>query len=100
MATAIDFAAMMAEEKRKMLRKAAEGDGAALESKVEPDRGNNLMAWQECADRPVRLSPERRFKLDLAQYEAAGDVLKVFDRLKSKGPLCASTDNQPPFDLL
>ena len=84
MATAIDFAAMMAEEKRKMLRNSRlttlsplppSSEGATL--KKSPAEGRSS-SWQDCADRPVRLVPGRRPKLELVQYEAAaGDELKV-----------------------
>jgi len=76
MATAIDFAAMMAEEKRRMLRNGDNAvDGATLKNLPAEGRASS---WQDCTDRPVRLVPGRRPKLELAHYEAAaGDELKV-----------------------
>jgi len=76
MATAIDFAALMAEEKRRMLRSGDNAaDGATLKNSPAEVHASS---WQDCADRPVRLVPGRRPKLELAHYEAAaGDELKV-----------------------
>lgn len=96
MATAIDFAAMMAEEKRKMLSKAAD-ERDAQKSHAEPDLESNRLPWQVCADRNLRLTPGRRPKLDLASYEAAGDALKVCKRSHKQADLKAgkhaSTEN-------
>ena len=81
MATAIDFAAMMAEEKRKMLLGTTAkpvGESAAQPKNVPgkaPLEGG--LPWQDCTDRPVNLAFGRRAKVDLAQYEAVGDELKV-----------------------
>ena len=80
MATAIDFAALMAEEKRKMLH----GTGNARASSPLPPRtspaGDNAaaegLAWQVRPDREVALL--NRAPLELGQFRTAGELGDVF----------------------
>jgi hypothetical protein len=76
MATAIDFQALMAEEKRKMmaLRTGAAEDGKPKES---VRCGGEGLAWQAHADRPVNLATPRA-RLNIEQYRAAGDLSGVY----------------------
>jgi len=74
MATAIDFQALMAEEKRKML---ALHTGAAGEmAKTEPAT-SFLPTWQSQPDRAVNLASPRP-PLVLEQHRAAGDLTGVY----------------------
>ena len=74
MATAIDFQALMAEEKRKML---ALHTGAAGEmTKMEPAT-SFLPTWQSQPDRAVNLASPRP-PLVLQQHRAAGELTGVY----------------------
>ena len=74
MATAIDFQALMAEEKRKML---ALHTGAAGEmAKMEPAT-SFLPTWQSQPDRAVNLASPRP-PLVLEQHRAAGELTGVY----------------------
>ena len=80
MATAIDFQALMAEEKRKMMGDLSLRAGATAGAPVAPlggDSGPVHLAWQAHADRAVALATPRA-RLDLEQFRATGDLTGVY----------------------
>lgn len=98
MATAIDFKALMLEEKRKMmaLRTNAADDGAQKESAVRSGEG---LAWQAHTDRALNLSTPRP-RLDLEHYKVGGDLSGVyyipgFVSAKEARDLVARIDDMP-----